>query len=144
MDYELGLYEALKVAFPSAALHGAPYHFAKNMYRYLASLPSALKRYRTEPAYAIKCKAVAAIAYIPVDCIDQALETLRKHLLPDLRFLVTWLQDIYVGRSRVLKRASQVMPTFFCKVSCCMWLGYNKGSRYYIPPRLIPKFNRKL
>jgi len=58
---------------------------------------NTFQRYRNDSTFALNCRIVTAIAFVPVQRIDKALQTLENRLPDDLVFLLEWMEDYYVG-----------------------------------------------
>ena len=98
MDFEVAAFQASIATFPSTQLHGCLFHLTKNMKKHLSSVPNGLHRYRTDATFALNCHMVVAVVFVPLQRIDEALQTLEQNLPLAVQFLLDWFEDNYVGK----------------------------------------------
>lgn len=56
-----------------------------------------MQSYRTDPEFAQTARMVLAVAYVPLDRIEEALAFLKNRLAQEFQPIVAWLEDNYVG-----------------------------------------------
>ena len=98
MDFEIAAFQAAQLAFPGTQILGCFFHFVKNMKKHLTQEPDATRRYRNDADFSLHCKCVAAVAFVPLQRIDEAMAALQTHLPPECQFLLDWLEDNDVGK----------------------------------------------
>ena len=54
--------------------------------------------YNTDPDFALKAKMIIAIAFVPLNKIDEYLDAVATELPQELGDLLNWFEDTYVGR----------------------------------------------
>ncbi|XP_031340835.1 uncharacterized protein LOC116168947 isoform X2 [Photinus pyralis] len=96
-DYESAALLAMRECFPNVSVKGCFFHLAKNMRKKLADL-NLIQTYNTDAEFALKAKMVIAISFVPLDHLDEALDSLADVLPPELHPLLNWFEDNYVGR----------------------------------------------
>ncbi|XP_031345516.1 uncharacterized protein LOC116172439 [Photinus pyralis] len=87
----------MRECFPNVSVKGCFFHLAKNMRKKLADL-NLIQTYNTDAEFALKAKMVIAISFVPLDHLDEALDSLADVLPPELHPLLNWFEDNYVGR----------------------------------------------
>ena len=70
---KLLLFKAAQLAFPGTQIFGYFFHFVKNMKKDLTQEPDATRRYRNDADFSLYCKCVAAVAFVPLQRIDEAM-----------------------------------------------------------------------
>ena len=93
MDFEVAAFQAAQESFPNSQLFGCLFHMTKNLRRRLEHEPGAMQEYRENAEFAHLARTVAAVAFVPIPRIEEALEVLEDHLPPELIFLLSWLED---------------------------------------------------
>jgi len=73
------------------------FHLAQNMQKHLARL-GFTSLYNTDPNFALKAKMIIALAFVPLNKIDEYLDALATDLQQELQGLLNWFEDTYVGR----------------------------------------------
>ncbi|KRZ04603.1 hypothetical protein T11_5756 [Trichinella zimbabwensis] len=74
-DFEMAAFNAIRTAFPVVRLHG----------------------YKNDSDFALQAKMVIALAFVPTDGLEQAIDSLAGHLPDELQPLLDWFEDRYVG-----------------------------------------------
>ena len=68
------------------------------MEKHLAQEPPATRRYRNGSDFVLHFKCVAAVAFVPVQQIDEGISALQTCLPPECQFFLDWVEDNYVGK----------------------------------------------
>ncbi|KRZ03044.1 hypothetical protein T11_632, partial [Trichinella zimbabwensis] len=71
-------------AFPDVCLHGCLFHLAQNMRRHLCTV-HLFTRYKNDADFALQGKMVIALAFVPTDGLEQAIDNLAGHLPDELQ-----------------------------------------------------------
>ena len=61
-------------------------------------VPGIMARHQIDAKFALMCKCIVAVAFVPFDQICESLAALERNL-PDLTFLSDWLEDNYLGKN---------------------------------------------
>lgn len=96
-DFEAAILKSVSEVFPNAQIHGCFFHLAQNMKKHLCSL-GLINNYNTNAEFALFARMITALAFVPVQDIDEAIDVLGDVIPEDLRPLLDWLEDNYVGR----------------------------------------------
>ena len=97
MDYEMALMNSFGAYFPDAEIHGCSFHLVQNLKKKVAAHGLSPK-YRRDPGFALHAKTIPALAFIPVDRLENALRDLRDQLPQDLQPVLDYFEDNYIGR----------------------------------------------
>lgn len=97
IDFEKGAITAVQTIFPNCQIHGCLFHLTKNMRKQLAEI-NLLSRYMTEPDFAMYPRMVVALTFVPISDLNTALETLEEEIPDELRPVINWFEDNYLGR----------------------------------------------
>ena len=103
MDFEVAAFQAAQQVFRNSQLYGCLFHFVRNMKKQLQTVSGALQRYRNYADFALNCRTVTVTAFVPINRIDEALQTLERQLPQDVEFLLDWIEDYYVGELHTCK-----------------------------------------
>ena len=98
MDFECAALQAAQQAYPNSEIFGCLFHFVHNMKKHLQATAGALQRYRNDATFALHCRTVTALAFVPPNRINEALQTLENQLPQEIEFLNDWVEDYYVGK----------------------------------------------
>lgn len=96
-DYEMAAFKSISEIFPTAEIRGCFFHLVKNMKKKLCEL-GLTNRYNNEPNFSLYAKMVTALAFVPIEDIDNALLSLSENLPDDVQPILDWFEDSYVGR----------------------------------------------
>ena len=96
-DFEKAAHSAMKETFPDVQVKGCFFHLAQNMQKHLTSL-GFTNLYNTDPDFALKAKMIIAIAFVPLNKVDEYVDALATELSQELHDLLNWFEDTYVGR----------------------------------------------
>ena len=95
MDFEQAAFEPVLEAFPYAQLFGCLFQSVKNLKKQLREAGLAT-RYKNDADFAFEARMIVALAFVPLDALDDALEALEG-LDPDLTPVSSWSELTYVG-----------------------------------------------
>ena len=96
------------------------FHLAQNMQKQLARM-GFTSLYNTDPDFALKAKLIIAIAFVPLNKIDEYLDAVATELPQELGDLLNWFESTYVGR-RNGRRNGRRTPLFLPEI----WNLYQK------------------
>ena len=96
-DFEQAAHSAMKDTFPDVQIKGCFFHLSQNMHKHLAS-SGFTNLYNTELEFVLKVKMIIAIAFVPLNKIDEYVDALVTKLPQEFQDLLNWFEDIYVGR----------------------------------------------
>ena len=114
MEYEIAAMQAANRIFPNAQLFGCLFHLTRNIKRHLSTVPGAMQKYNNNPEFALHCRTVIALAFVPLLRMDEALQCLENNLPQGLDFLIDWIEDYYVGKLK--GSISQLIKIFSLKL----------------------------
>jgi hypothetical protein len=83
INFEQAAIEAIQATFLSCAIHGYLFHLTKNMRKKLAD-EGLLRRYNTNPDFALVARMLVALSFVPIEDLDVALEALENEIMEDL------------------------------------------------------------
>ena len=86
----------VKDVFPEVELKRCFFHLAQNMHKYLSAL-GLISECNRNADFALKAKMAVALAFVPINKIDENINTLGIELLNELQELLNWFRDTYVG-----------------------------------------------
>ncbi|KAK9685302.1 hypothetical protein QE152_g38151 [Popillia japonica] len=93
----MAAFKSVAEIFPTAEIRGCFFHLAKNMKKQLGEL-GLINRYNNEAQFALYAKMVIALAFVPIQDIENALLSLSDNLPDDVQPILDWFEDHYVGR----------------------------------------------
>ena len=67
-----------------------------------------LRRYNTDPDFALTPRIIVALSFVPIEDLDVALEAMENEIMEDLMPIINWFEDVYIGRqnrNRTRRRA---------------------------------------
>uniref|UniRef100_A0A2C9LH34 MULE transposase domain-containing protein n=1 Tax=Biomphalaria glabrata TaxID=6526 RepID=A0A2C9LH34_BIOGL len=97
MDFEQAAIGALQSTYPLCAIHGCLFHLTKNMRKKLAD-ENLLSMYNNDPEFALAARMIVALAFVPIEDLDMAVETLANELPLHLTPIINWFEDTSIGR----------------------------------------------
>lgn len=112
IDYEIAAFQEVQTAFPNAQLFGCLFHLTRNMKKKLTD-EQLLGRYNTDANFALQARMIVALAFVPIDSIEDALDALsdpQTGVHGDLQPILDWMEDNYIGR---LNRNNTRRPPMF-------------------------------
>jgi len=75
VDFEVAAFQEVQAAFPNAQLFRCLLHLTRNMKKKLTE-EQLTRRYNSDADFALQARMIVSVAFVPVDSIDDALETL--------------------------------------------------------------------
>ncbi|KAB0800521.1 hypothetical protein PPYR_06261, partial [Photinus pyralis] len=119
-DFESADFTAMQQNFDGVTIKGCFFHLVKNMKHKLSQL-GLLRRYANEVQFALHAKMIVAVAFVPLEHIDAVILELDNFSHADLRPLLNWFEDNYMGRPN-RREDGQEAPIF----PISMWNLYNR------------------
>lgn len=96
-DFEIAAIAAMKDAFPAVTINGCFFHLSQNMHKHLGQM-GLISFYRNDPEFALEAKMIIALAFVPLENLDDATDLLANNLRQELLPLLEWFEDNYLGR----------------------------------------------
>lgn len=96
-DFEPAATRALQRRFPAARINSCLFQLCRQIKRQMDEV-QLISRYSNDAEFALKCRMIAALAFVPIADLGQALVDLASDLPPLLKPLLTWFEDRFVGR----------------------------------------------
>lgn len=106
-DFELAAMNVVSDVFPDAQVLGCFYHLSQNVYRKLQAT-GLQERYQTDEDFAVKTRMITAIAFVPVESVENAFEALQEVVPDELMPVLDYFEDTYIGRQRRRRRAQPI------------------------------------
>jgi len=75
LDFEMAVAKSVRQAFPREKLHGSLFHLTKRIRRQISE-NCLLQRYSAEPRFVLHAGMVVALAFVPIDNLDDAFDAL--------------------------------------------------------------------
>ena len=108
-DFEMAAIQATRSAFPTSHNSARFFHLSQNIYRKIQQ--SGLQhRYEEDADFALQCKMIPALAFVPPQDVSDAFEELSDYLHDALQPVMDYFEDNYIerpGRRRIRRN-----PTF--------------------------------
>jgi len=76
IDFEQAAIGAVSATFPNSSIHGCLFHLTKDMRKKLTDI-GLMRRYNTEPEFALSDRMIVALSFVPIDGLDAAFEDLH-------------------------------------------------------------------
>lgn len=110
-DYELAAFSAMKEIFPDVEIKGCFFHLSQNMQKHIGTL-GLTNLYNNNIDFCLNAKMILALAFVPIERIDDYLDSLSENLSEEHIPLLNWLEDSYIGRMnrRGNNRRSPIFP----------------------------------
>jgi len=109
-DFEQSAINAFESEFPLAQQTGCFFHLCQNNWRKLQEL-GLTERFRNDAEFALQCKMVPSIAFVPVADVVQAFEEISRNLDGELDPLLDYFEETYIG-PRNRRGAGRRAPRF--------------------------------
>lgn len=97
LDFEKALINSFSNAFPRAALHGCLFHLVKNIKKHLRE-NDLMRRYKTDSNFALDSRMIAAMAFVPIEKLEDALDVLKNSVDDELIPVLDYFEDNYLGK----------------------------------------------
>ncbi len=88
--------ESLKANFALALIYGCLFHLAKNMKKHVSHL-GLLRRYNNEAEFSLQARMIVALAFVPIDRLEEYFNALSEYLPAELVPLLAWFEQNYMG-----------------------------------------------
>lgn len=108
-DFELAAIQAIKDVFTSVHIHGCFFHLSQNMQRHLSNI-GLRQAYNNDTDFALQCRMIISLAFVPQLHLETALTSLREELTAALQPMLEWFETNYIG---VLTRSGNRRPPLF-------------------------------
>ena len=96
-DFEMAAIQAARAAFPNAAQSGCFFHLTQNIYRRVQD--EGLKvRYETDANFALQCRMIEALAFVPPAEVPDAFDSLVAHIPVDHVPVMDNFEDTHICR----------------------------------------------
>ena len=122
VDFEKAAINAIKHFKPDIEVKGCFYHLSSNVWKKVQEL-GLQQRYLEDQEFAIHCRMLCALAFLPeddvIDGFEQLTDTMREQFNNDLDDLIDYFEDTYIGRFR--RNAHRGRPQF----SINLWNMFN-------------------
>ncbi|CAF1175010.1 unnamed protein product, partial [Rotaria sordida] len=117
-DFEMSLIKVIKGKLPNAIHHGCFFHFTQSLYKHINSLGLSTAYLENEDLR-LACRSAMALALLPQDHIEEALELLKNESPEELidffkYFHNQWLKRI--PKNTGMYQISSFVQTIFAKV----------------------------
>ena len=89
--------QAAGAAFPNATQSGCFFHLTQNIHRRIQN-EGLQVRYETDANFALQCRMIGALAFVPVADIPDAFDALVAHVPVELAPVLDYFEDTYIGR----------------------------------------------
>lgn len=96
-DFEIATITAVKNVFPAVQINCCFFHLTHNLKKKLFALGFA-NQYNNDAEFSLKVKMVAALGFVAINDLDEAIEVLSAELPDEMQPLLGWFEDNYVGR----------------------------------------------
>ena len=97
MDFEIARITTFRNCFPTAQIQGCFFHLVQN-YKNKLVQKRLKKKYDTDATFALWVRMVPAVAFVPLDRVDEALMDLSQVLPNELQPLYENFEKYYVDR----------------------------------------------
>lgn len=97
IDFEKAAINAIRDQFPETSIFGCLFHLMKNMRKCL-SKNQLLRDYNNSADFALECRMVPALAFVPVVDVPTAFEELQRVLNTDKEPLLEYFEKTYIGK----------------------------------------------
>ncbi|XP_052124774.1 uncharacterized protein LOC127749675 [Frankliniella occidentalis] len=130
-DYEQGAISAVRTAFPDAELCACLFHLGQTFFRQVQAAGLAIV-YRAEESEGMRADfhALIAIAFVPVDDVEDAFDALQEVSDPALRPVFQHVEDHYVrGRLQARRRGGRVRQRGRPMFPPALWNCYSRAEQ---------------
>ena len=96
-DFEMAAIQAVGHIFPNESRTGCFFHLTKNIHRRIQG-EGLQELYENDANFALQCRMISAIAFVPPAGVVAAFETLSDELPDGLNPILDYFEDNYIGR----------------------------------------------
>lgn len=96
-DFEMAAIQAVGHMFPNASRTGCFFHLTKSIHRRIQSV-GLQEQYENDANFAMQCRMISAIAFVPPAGVVAAFEALTDELPVGLNPILDYFEDNYIGR----------------------------------------------
>ena len=96
-DFELATIQASRAVFPNSRNSGCFFHLSQNVYRKIQE-NGLQNHYASDANFALQCKMIPALAFVPTQDVSDAFEELSDYLPNVLQPVLDYFEDNYIGR----------------------------------------------
>ena len=96
-DLERAIINSIKRIYPNVQVYLCYFHFKQCLWRKIQEL-GWQARYASDHDFALSCRKVAALAFLPVDDVSEGFELLQDE--EELDALLDYVEPTYIGRRR--------------------------------------------
>nr|CAD2180155.1 unnamed protein product [Meloidogyne enterolobii]CAD2191220.1 unnamed protein product [Meloidogyne enterolobii] len=109
-DFERAIHNSIRTCFPESSIFCCFFHLRQNLRKHI-SQSNLLNLYNNDPDFALKCKMIIALAFVPENDVINALNLLENDLDDRFEPLISWFVSSYIGRIRGNgTRANPIFP----------------------------------
>ena len=107
-DFEMAAIQAIGDTFPNASRTGCFFHLSQNIHRRIQNA-GLQERYENDANFALQCRMISALAFVPTADVVAAFEALSAELPNELLDIMDYFEDTYIGRPdrRGVRRAAR-------------------------------------
>lgn len=104
-DFEKASQNACSIVFPGAEMVGCYFHLGQNLWRKIQKC-NLTTEYSEDENIRIHLKMILALSFVPVADVPMAFEDLVDDCPPQLKPVIDYWEDNYIGRQRRGRRAN--------------------------------------
>ena len=109
IDFEMASMNAIHGVFPNAIVQGCSYHLSQSIYHKVQNSGLQFDD-QNNPDLNISIRMLAALAFVPLDDINDAFETLAEFMPEAAQSVADYFEDTYIGRPHRRGRRPPVFP----------------------------------
>lgn len=96
-DYNKGLINTFQTFFPNTAIEGCLFHLVQNILKKISTL-GLQNHYNTDAQFALNARMIFAMAFVPLQKIEEALHFLQEEVDDELMPVLDYFEDTYMDR----------------------------------------------
>lgn len=108
VDFEMAAIRAIRMSFINTQVKGCFFHFSQCIYRKIQAV-GLQSAYKNNSGLNLKMRMIAALAYLPVNKVEDGFEALAGILPDEMNDLVTYFEENFIG----IKRRNSRKPPIF-------------------------------